>query len=307
MPTVGVNGATLAYAEDGEAGRPPVVLLHAGIADRRMWRHQAAALGAGHRVIRPDLRGYGESDLPAEPFAHHDDVVGVLDALDVERAVLVGCSFGGAVAIDTALAHPERVSGLALIGSALSGHEWSDEANELWERLAGGVDPEDLDATAAAEVRFWVVGPERRPEDVDPALLAFATEMDRHALAAEAALGDVTVRELDPPAVGRLGEIRVPALVTAGAADVPDIRLLADRLGAEIPQGRRLPDIPDAAHLLPLERPAQINAALLTFLTEITQAERLRAEAETLAADPVDREEARRLLAEMDGFGEVAQ
>ncbi|RIV37282.1 alpha/beta fold hydrolase [Micromonospora radicis] len=244
----------------------PIVLLHAGIADRRMWREQIDALATRHRVIALDLRGYGESELPPTGFAHHDDVAALLDALDLPRAALVGCSFGGAVAIDTALAHPDRVSALALLGTAVSGHEWSEQTNDLWEILVGDVEPEDFAATAAGEVRFWVVGPERTPEQVDPGLIAFATAMDERALAAELALSAVDVAELDPPAVGRLGELSMPVLVGAGAADVPDIRQLADRIAAEAPRAVRLPDVPDAAHLLPLERPAPVNAALLDFL-----------------------------------------
>ncbi|EEP71941.1 alpha/beta hydrolase [Micromonospora sp. ATCC 39149] len=259
-----INGAKLAYDDAGDG--PPVLLLHAGIADRRMWREQVPALTARHRVIAVDLRGYGDSGLPTDPFAHRDDVVGLLDALELPRAALVGCSFGGAVAIDTALAYPDRVSALALFGTAVSGNEWSEEANDLWDDLVGETDPEDLAASAAGEVRFWVVGPRRRPEDVDPALVRFAEEMDRRALAAELALSAVDVAELDPPAIERLGELRVPVLVTAGAADVPDIGRIADRIAAEVPGAVRLPDVPDAGHLLPLERPEAVNSALLAFL-----------------------------------------
>lgn len=259
-----VNGAVLAYDEAGEGS--PVVLLHAGIADRRMWRGQLPALAARHRVIAVDLRGYGDSELPPAPFAHHDDVVGLLDALGIDRAALVGCSFGGRVAVDTALAYPDRISALALFGAPVSGNEWTEETEQLWDDLVGEVDPEDFDAAAAAEVRFWVVGPGRRPEDVDPEFVRFAEEMDRRALAAEQALSAVEVGELDPPAIGRLGELRMPVLVGAGAADLPDILRLADRIAAEAPNGVRLPDVPDAAHLLPLERPEPVNAALLDFL-----------------------------------------
>ncbi|WP_433264663.1 alpha/beta fold hydrolase [Micromonospora vinacea] len=265
MHKITVNGASIAYDEAGTGS--PVVLLHAGIADRRMWRGQVSALAARHRVIVPDLRGYGDSELPPAPFAHHDDVAGLLDALDLPRAALVGCSFGGAVAIDTALAHPDRVSALALFDTAVSGNEWSDEANDLWDDLVGEVDPDDFAAGAAGEVRFWVIGPGRQPEDVDRELVAFAQEMDQRALAAELALGAVEVGELTPPAIGRLGELKIPVLVTAGAADVPDISRLADRIAAEVPGAVRLPDVPDAAHLLPLERPEPVNAALLDFLS----------------------------------------
>ena len=261
---IDINGARLAYDDLGSGS--PVLLLHAGIADRRMWRHLAQTLADRHRVIALDLRGYGDSELPPVSFAHHDDVVAVLDALGIDRAALVGCSFGGAVAIDTALAHPKRVSALALFGSAVAGNQWSEEAEQLWETLVGEVDPEDFAASAAGEVRFWVVGPGRRPEDVDPDLVAFAEEMDQRALAAEQALSAVEVDDLDPPAIERLGELRLPVLVTAGAADVPDISRLADRIAAEVPGAVRLPDVPDAAHLLPLERPEAVDAALRDFL-----------------------------------------
>ncbi|WP_326549641.1 alpha/beta fold hydrolase [Micromonospora sp. NBC_01813] len=268
MTSIQVGDATISYDEIGDG--PPVLLIHAGIADRRMWRAQLAALRDRHRLIAMDLRGYGESDLPAAPFAHHDDVVGLLDALGIARAALVGCSFGGAVALDVALAHPDRVTALALFGSALGGHDWSDDAERHWDELVGQVDRADLDAMADAEVRFWVVGPHRQPADVDPGLLALAREMDRRALAAEAALGDITQHELDPPAARRLGEIGVPVLVGAGALDIGDIPALADLLAAGIPLARRLPDVPGAAHLLPLERPDEVNAALRDFLAAQT-------------------------------------
>ncbi|MFD2767668.1 alpha/beta fold hydrolase [Micromonospora eburnea] len=264
MAKIEINGALLAYDEAGSGS--PVVLLHAGIADRRMWQGQVPALAARYRVISVDLRGYGESELPPAPFTHHDDVVGLLDALGIAQAALVGCSFGGKVAVDTALAYPGRVSALALFGAPVSGNEWSEEAEQLWEELVGEVDPEDFAATAAGEVRFWVVGPTRRPEDVDPELIRFAEEMDRRALAAEQALSAVDVEELDPPAIDRLAELPMPVLVGTGADDLADLRRLADRIAAEAPQGVRMPDVTDAAHLLPLERPEPVNAALLDFL-----------------------------------------
>ncbi|MEU3453978.1 alpha/beta hydrolase [Micromonospora sp. NPDC006766] len=264
MAKIEVNGAVLAYDEAGSGS--PVVLMHAGIADRRMWRAQVPALAARHRVLAVDLRGYGDSELPPTPFAYHDDVVGLLDALGIAQAALVGCSFGGKVAVDTALAYPERVSALALFGAPVSGSEWSEETEQLWDELVGEADPEDFAATAAGEVRYWVVGPTRRPEDVDPELIRFADEMDRRALAAELALSAVEVGELDPPAIDRLAELRMPVLVGTGTHDVADLRHLADRIADEAPHGVRLPDVPDAAHLLPLERPEPVNAALLDFL-----------------------------------------
>lgn len=264
MPIVEVQGIGLAFDDAGDGSA--LVLLHAGIADRRMWLHQAAELRGRFRVLTVDLPGYGESAVPAGPYANHDAVVGLLDVLGIGQAALVGCSFGGKVAIDTALAHPDRVSALALFGAAVSGHLWSEDFKELHESLFGDIDDDDLDAIAQAEVDLWVVGPDREPSELDPELLVFAAEMDRRALAAEAALDAVPIRELTQPAIGRLGEIRVPTLVGVGVADVPEIRHLADRIAAEVPQARRLPDVADAAHLLPLERPDIVNTALLEFL-----------------------------------------
>jgi 3-oxoadipate enol-lactonase len=268
MPVTDVNGAPLGYDDEGvDTGLLPVVMLHAGIADRRMWQPLATALADRYRVVRYDLRGYGESTPPLSSFAHHDDVVAVLDRLGLDRAALVGCSFGGSVAVDAALAHPDRVAALALFGAVVSGYQWS-ELNDVWDRVVGDIDEDDLDAVAAGEVRLWVVGPDRQPEDVDAGLLAFAEEMNRRALAGEDSLSRVDVRGLDPPALGRLAEVAVPTLVTAGAADIAEVRRLADRIAAEVPGGRRLPDVPGAAHLLPLERPEPVAAALAGFLAE---------------------------------------
>lgn len=265
MLKIEFGGAAASYTETGTG--PAVVLLHAGIADHRMWRSQLPVLAAaGYRAIAYDLPGYGGSAIPAVPFAYHDAVAQLLDALDIGPAVLVGCSFGGRVAIDTALAHPGRVSALALFGTALSGQPWSAEFQQSWQRFVGTAEP---DALAEAEVRFWVVGPGREPADVDPELIEFAVELDRGALAGEALLEATEVRELEPPAVGRLGEIRVPTLVGVGADDLPDVIALADRIAARVPTAQRLPDVPDAAHLLPLERPEPVNRALLDLLARV--------------------------------------
>ena len=170
------------------------------------------------------------------------------------------------MAIDTALVYPDRVGALVLFGSAVSGHPWSDEFRQVQQSVFGDIDEGDVDAIVRAEVDLWVVGPGREPDDLDPDFLAFAVELDRRAVAAELALEVVSVRALAPAAIGRLGEIRVPTLVAAGAADVAEIRRLADRIAAEVPQARQLPDVPGAAHLLPLERPDVVNPILLGFL-----------------------------------------
>jgi pimeloyl-ACP methyl ester carboxylesterase len=115
-----VQGVRFAYDEAGSG--PAVVLCHAGIADRRMWTGPFQALAAGGRVVRFDWRGYGESGPATADHTLHADLLGLLDALDIDRAVLAGCSAGGAAALDTALTAPDRVAGLVLVGPGLSGH-----------------------------------------------------------------------------------------------------------------------------------------------------------------------------------------
>jgi 3-oxoadipate enol-lactonase len=261
---IDVDGVPLAYDDVGEG--PVAVLLHAGIADRRMWRHQVTALSERYRVVNVDLPGYGDSGLPRDRYANHDAVSGLLDALDVRQATLVGCSFGGAVALDTALAYPDRVGALALFAPAVSGHPWSQEFRQRAQSLFAGIDEDDLDAVARAEVELWVVGPDRTPDDLDPAFLRFAVELTRGAVRAEAALDAVPRVAVEPAAIGRLGEIQVPTSVTVGAADVAEMHRIADQITAAIPQARRFPDVPGAAHLLPLERPDLVTPILHAFL-----------------------------------------
>jgi len=107
------------------AAGPPLVCLHAGVTDRRLWAPQREALGASHRVVAYDRRGFGETRLPLagsrEAFSQVGDLLRVLDALQLDRAVLIGCSQGGRIAIDAALAHPQRVRALVLVAAAVTG------------------------------------------------------------------------------------------------------------------------------------------------------------------------------------------
>src|SRR5271156_4735461 len=121
MSVIEAGNATFGYDEAGRGSA--VVLVHAGLADRRMWDHQFGALSQRHRVIRYDWRGYGESSDAAGEIARHEDLLALMDALRVDQAALIGCSFGGATALDVALAAPARVTALGLICSAMSGHE----------------------------------------------------------------------------------------------------------------------------------------------------------------------------------------
>jgi pimeloyl-ACP methyl ester carboxylesterase len=284
MAFVEVHGARLAYDEAGSG--PAVVLCHAGIADRRMWAGPFEALAAGCRVVRFDWRGYGESGPASVDHLLHADLLGLLDALGIGRAVLAGCSAGGTAALDAALAAPDRVAGLVLVSPGLSGHTWPEGmADPLMERIDAAV-PEtrrqayragsndtvvdaDVEAVADAYARFWIAGPRREPGAVDPRVWDVAMTMLREVFRREWTEHPVDPGSAQPPSHGRLSEIRVPTVVVNGLDDVPALQQIADLLTAGIRGARRI-DLPDTGHLAPLERPQQVTAAIDDLLRRLS-------------------------------------
>lgn len=284
MDHVAVAGSHLAYEETGDG--PAVVLCHAGIADHRMWAHQVRALAAGHRTVAHDWRGAGASGPARGDFAHHEDLLALLDALDVERAVLVGASMGAGYALEVALAAPDRVAGLVLVSPGICGYDWPASFAQASRAAVGGAVPaerlaaygagsadrvldEDVRAMAQAQARFTVAGPTRGSDDVDPEVWALAVEMLAGIYAREWAERPDLDREPDPPAAGRLAEVSAPTLVVNALLDVPEIRAVADLVHAGVPGARRV-DVADAAHLSPAERPEQVDAAITAFLGHLT-------------------------------------
>jgi pimeloyl-ACP methyl ester carboxylesterase len=192
-----------------------------------------------------------------------------LDAADVSEAIVVGTSLGGRVALEVAVAHPARVSALVLVGSGLPGHEWSDDVQRYWAAEDEAIERGDLAAAADVNVRFWIDGPGRRPEDVDPELRRRAHAMQLRALELQVPsyleVGDL--EELLVPDLGeRLGEVRQPTLVVTGEADQPDIHTIARRIVASLPDTTEA-SIPDAAHLPSMERPELFDRLLADFLS----------------------------------------
>ena len=235
---------------------PAVVLLHAGLADRRMWNQVAAGLGtASFRVIRFDARGYGESPPSSEPYHPAADVIAVLDHLQVERAHLVGASMGGHTAMDVAIAYPQRVTSLALLASGLPGFEFGDQLRTYWRAEAAALDSGDIDAVIDINLSFWVYGPDR---PWTPRLGAVAQELrDQLRIIAEnQATGEDLEQAADPLARDALGSIAVPTLVVAAGQDADDFVRASEVIAAGIP-GARLQRMADAGHLLALEHPEE--------------------------------------------------
>lgn len=246
---------------------PAVALVHAGIADSRMWEPQRRSFAATHTVLLVDLPGFGNSAVESNPVSYRGAVAEALDASGIERAALVGTSLGGRVALELALESPERVTALVLVGAGLDGHDWSQEIEAFGEAEEAALARGDLEAAVALNVDLWVVGPRRSADEIDPAVRELVVEMQRDAFRLGEGHEDLREVRLDPPASQRLGEVAVPTLVLTGDEDVADIHAIAERLAGGIPGAQRA-TIAGAAHLPNLERPDEFDRIVLGFLAE---------------------------------------
>lgn len=261
----GRTSSGLAYEVAG-AGEP-LVLVHAGVADRRMWDPQWADFAASHLVVRYDLRGFGESLPPTGPWSQHADLLGLLAELGISRAHLVGASVGAGIAVEAALAQPGAVASLVLAapGGSLFGENTGD-LRTVWRDEVDALDRGDLDGAVEINLRAWVDGLGRSPDAVDPEMRAFVGTMQRDAFELPEWDADgAPESELEPPAHARFVEIGCPTLVVVGEADQAATREAAKRLVAEVPAAGVV-SWPDAAHMLTLERPDEFARLVLEFL-----------------------------------------
>ncbi|KUL35675.1 alpha/beta hydrolase [Streptomyces sp. NRRL F-4489] len=268
--TVPVDDGELFYETAGPASGPAVVLLHGGMLDQRMWDEQFAWLvNSGLRVIRYDSRGHGLSSTVTGDWANHDDLAALLDALDVPRAVLVGLSHGSRVALDAALAHPERVAALFLASPGISGRAFTDPfiLAHIREQAAALGEPDGAERYVEHFLRLWVDGPHRAPSAVHPGFrerirACAAANAEVHADGAGAGL------PLEVGAFDRLGEIRVPTTVLDGDLDSSDISANAHAIALEVPGARRI-RVPSAGHMVNLENTPLFDAELHAFLSSL--------------------------------------
>ena len=263
-----INGAEL-YCEAKGSGAP-IVFLHAGVADARMWDRQFEEFARTNRVIRFDLRGFGRSGKSPGSYAHHADAAALLTHLGVESTHVVGASFGGAVAINLALACPRMVASLVLAAPALGGYEFTSAQVQGFfaaeeEALARG----DLEAAVEANLRMWVDGVGRHPSEVNQEVRARVREMQLNTFS-RPNVADAVETELSPPAIDRLPSIAVPALLIVGDRDAAEFQALAALVAGRIPNAR-VAVVHGAAHLPSMENPGEFNSLVR----------------ETLAATPI--------------------
>jgi 3-oxoadipate enol-lactonase len=260
--TVKVMGGELCYEAKGNGA--PVVLLHAGLLDQRMWDEQFALLAKQYRVIRFDARGHGCSSLPTGEFSNYEDLHQLLVALDVPRATLVGLSLGARTAVDFALAYPEMVVAVVAVSPGISG--WGFHDPKLAENDRGA-----QAAWAAGDragvvewfQRSWTDGPKRRPGEVDLKVRERVRLMATETMAKGATSGQLRERD----AARHLKDIHVPLLVIVGDLDMLDTHEIADQLVASVP-GARKAVVRGAGHMVNLEQPAELDRLLLEHLQD---------------------------------------
>ena len=244
-------------AGSGEA----VVLVHAGVADRRMWdEHLGWLAQAGFRAIAVDLPGFGEA--PAQPGQHAEweDVLSTMHDLYVERATVVGNSFGAAVALRVAAVAPAAVAAMALISPPAPGLQPSPELEAVWEAEEAALEAGDIDAAVEVIVDAWTL-----PGAPDELRQRIAT-MQRRAFELQLACPDAQEApdplEQHPEVLERLA---VPTVTAAGEHDMRDFIDGAQRIAQVLPDARYV-TIEGAGHLAPLEAPRAFERLLRELL-----------------------------------------
>ena len=257
------GGARIYYEADG-AGEP-VLMVHAGVANLRMWDAQVDALRDAYRVIRHDTRGFGRTETDAVEFSNRADIAAVLDHLGEPSAHIVGLSRGAQIGLDFALEFPDRVRSVTFSSGGVGGYDLGDEAPPGWDEVQAREEGHDWEYVAGWETAYWVDGPDQAPERVDPAVRELVHRWILETYQAEKEEG--SPQPLDPPANDRLGRFRAPLLVIVGGLDDGGTQDACRYLASTVP-GARLEVFEEAAHMVNLEQPERFNRVLREFLDE---------------------------------------
>lgn len=261
-----VDGGRL-FAESAGSG-DDLLLVHSGISDRRMWDDQFAALSEQFRVVRYDMRGFGESTAVSDPYSHVDDLIAVVEQLQLTQARVIAASMGARVTVDSALRRPDLFDRLLLVGPAISGYGFEDAAlRACWSEMSAVWDAGDIERAIDIETRFWINGPGRPDGGADEQVIARVNAMQRRIV-------ELLPEDQDDPeiaeeveAVERLGQLTLPILVVVGEHDVSDIHRNA-RAIHESAASARVVTLADTGHLPNMEAVSEFNRLALDFLGE---------------------------------------
>jgi 3-oxoadipate enol-lactonase len=261
-----VNGAKLAYEVAGRGSA--IVMIHAGVADMSMWDEPFRELSKRYRVVRYDTRGYGDSKTEAVEFSNRQDLLSLMDHLKIDKAILVGNSRGGIIALDFTLEHPSRVAGLVSVAGSVSGFDAEPTAEEkaVFDKVDALIEKKEFEAVAKMETDIWVNGPVqktgRAPREIWEQVHRMIVRNNRMNTAEAKPIG------LKPPAIGRLGEVRVPILAMIGDLDESTTQAAMAHLAEKAPNARRIV-YRNTAHMISLERPKEFIREVMAFAESI--------------------------------------
>jgi pimeloyl-ACP methyl ester carboxylesterase len=262
LDRIGLGGSPVQVRSCGE-GRP-ILLLHAGVADSRMWLPMMEKFQNSFRLIAPDLRGYGGSPFPNHPFAYHLDAGLLLDQLGIERAWIVGASFGARLALDFCLVFPKRVSGLILVSPVIGGFNPSQEIESFNQKEEALLEAGDIEGATELNMRVWLDGPQREPSEVDTELRTRVAKMQRRAFQIPIP-EQIQFLSVDFSAIERLSEVACPTQVVFGDQDHPAVIEHAEFLAERFPFAE-LQHFPHTGHLLSMEDPIGFAQVVQDFI-----------------------------------------
>ena len=270
-PTIWIEvpGGRLAAEDEGDPANPTILLVHSAVVNRRSWDGVVPhLLDAGYRVIRYDMRGFGESTSEEVDFRGHEDALAVLDHFGVAHSAVVGNSMGAHFALDAVLAAPEQFVAYVWVGGGMSGFDKEPTPAEmaLFEAEEAAEQASDWDLATEIDAQIWMDGVGQPATRVDPAVRAAFKAMDRELLEPGRVYGNR--KPIDEVAAGRLGTVRTPTLVVIGDLDTEGTRASAQKLADEVP-GARLIHIPDVAHMVGMERPDELAALIVEHLAPL--------------------------------------
>jgi len=263
-----VNGIDMYFATKGPG--KPILLLHAGVADSRMWNEQFDEFSKSHFVIRCDLRGFGKTEHAAGSFANYEDVAALLNYLYVESVSLLGASFGGYVAFDFVLAYPEMVTALILAAPDLGGYEFkSKEMLDFFAAEEEASEQGDLEKATELNLKMWVDGFDREKDEINSQVCEQIKAMQLDIFSRPEIPG-VEEMKLTPPAIERLDNISVPTLVIVGDKDAAEFQSISNLIARKV-HNSKLTIMQGGAHLLSMEKPNEFNQMVLDFLENIRE------------------------------------
>jgi len=257
-----INGATIYYEVAGEGH--PLLMVHAGIANTAMWDDQFDFFAQTYKVVRYDMRGFGQSLPAADDYQRHEDIRALLDFLHIDHTSLMGCSMGGGACMNFALEYPHRADALIMVGSGPVGFSYDDwSPSPLDEAMEAAYEKGDLERVNEVAVQIFVDGKGRTPDQVDSALRKKVYDMNMIALRNEKLMGkDVP---LPTSAAQRIADLHLPVLIIMGDLDEEYIARAADFMATNIPGAQKIV-MPGTAHVPNMEFPQEFNAHVQAFL-----------------------------------------